>query len=63
MDLADRVLKETLEYGTPSPGAISLTYKRLKEDKLLYDGYLALRADLPPYQVDTSQYDELIGVL
>ena len=61
MDYADRVLKETTRHDTRSPEAIAVTYKRLKENSIIYDGRVHFPSDLPLYEVDTSQYDVLMG--
>ena len=61
MDYADRVLRETLKHNSRSPEAIAVTYRRLKEDNILYDSPIHFPYDLPLYDVDTSQYDMLMG--
>lgn len=61
LDYADKVLKEARQHAPASPEAILITYKRLKENRLIYEGSLALASDLPPYKVDISQYDMLMG--
>lgn len=61
MEYAGRVLTETLQHETHSPKAISLTYKRLKENRMTYDGSIHFPSDLPLYEVDTSKYDRLMG--
>lgn len=60
LDYADRILKETSKHDTASPEAILITYKRLKENRLIYESSLDFPSDLPPYEVDTSQYDMLM---
>lgn len=61
MEYADRVLRETIKYDSRSPEAIAITYKRLKENNIIYDSKIHFPSDLPIYEVDTSQYDVLIG--
>jgi transposase len=61
MEYADRVLRETTKYDSTSPEAIAVTYKRLKENSMIYDSQVQFPSDLPPYEVDTSQYDVLMG--
>jgi hypothetical protein len=61
MDYADRVLRETTKHDSTSPEAIAVTYKRLKENSIIYGGSIHFPSDLPLYDVDTSQYDMLIG--
>lgn len=61
LDYADKVLKETNQHESTSPEALEITYKRLKENRILYESIIAFPTDLPPYEVDTSQYDTLIG--
>jgi hypothetical protein len=61
MDYADRVLRETTKHDCKSPEAIAVTYKRLKENSIIYDSSIQFPSDLPLYEVDTSQYDILMG--
>ncbi len=61
MEYAGRVLTETLQHETHSPKAIALTYRRLKENRILYDGSIHFPSDMPLYEVDTSKYDRLMG--
>ena len=61
LNYADKVLKETARHESTSPEAIAITYKRLKENRILYESAIDFPTDLPPYVVDTSQYDLLIG--
>ncbi len=61
LEYADRVLAEALKHSSASPEAILITYKRLKENRLIYESSLSFPSDLPPYQVDISQYDTLMG--
>lgn len=61
MDYADRVLRETAKHDSKSPEAIGVTYKRLKENSIIYDSPIQFPSDLPLYEVDTSQYDILMG--
>ncbi len=61
LDYAERVLKEALKHSSASPEAVLITYKRLKEDRLLYEDSLDFPSDLPPYEVDIAQYDMLMG--
>lgn len=60
LTFAGKTLKETIKHGNLSPEAIKITYKRLKEDCLIYDSFIDFPSDLPPYVVDTSKYDHLI---
>jgi transposase len=61
LDYADRVLKETSKHSSISPEAVAITYKRFKENRLIYEGSLDFASDMPSYEIDTSQYDLLIG--
>ncbi len=61
MDYADMVLKETIKHDTTSPEAIVVTYKRLKENSIVYDSSIEFPSDLPPYEVDMSRYDMFMG--
>lgn len=61
LDYADKVLKETMKHDSVSPEAIEVTYKRLKENLFIYKEEIYFPSDLPHYEVDTSQYDMLIG--
>ena len=61
LEFADRILKETGRYDSVSPEALEVTYKRLKENRLLYEGTIGFPSDLPSYEVDTAQYDLLLG--
>ena len=61
MEYAGRVLTETLQHETHSPKAIALTYRSLKENRILYDGSIHFPSDMPLYEVDTSKYDRLMG--
>lgn len=61
LNYADKVLKETSKHNSLSPKAIAVTYKRLKESRILYDSCMEFCTDLPSYEIDTSQYDMLIG--
>lgn len=61
MDFADKVLKETARHESTSPAAMAITYKRLKENRTLYESVMDFPADLPLYEVDTSRYDHLMG--
>lgn len=60
LDYADKVLKETIRHNSTSPEAIKVTYRRLKEDFGCYGERIYLPTDLPPYKVDTSEYDMFI---
>jgi len=57
LDYADKVLRETMKHNSISPEAILLTYKRLKENLRFYEEKIHFSSDLPPYEIDTSQYD------
>lgn len=57
LDYADKVLKETIKYGSVSPEAVKITYKRLKEDKFIYEDSISVKSILPAYEVDTARYD------
>jgi len=61
MEYADRVLRETTKHDSTSPEAIAVTYKRLKENSIIYDSQIYFPSDLPLYEVDTSQYDMFMG--
>src|SRR5690554_4395049 len=61
MDYADKVLRETTKHDSTSPEAIAVTYRRLKENSIIYDGRVDFPSDLPLYEVDTSEYDMLMG--
>jgi hypothetical protein len=61
MDFADKVLKETIKHDSASPEAVAVTYRRLKENRMIYETVIDLPSDLPSYEMDTSQYDRLIG--
>ena len=61
LEYADRVLAEALKHSSASPEAILITYKRLKENRVIYESSLTIPSDLPPYEVDISQYDTLMG--
>ena len=61
MDYADKVLKETVKHNSTSPEAILITYKRLKENHTLFESSIFFPTDLPLYEVDIQQYDQLIG--
>ncbi len=61
MDYADAVLQETKKHHALSPEALAVTFKRLKENRLIYDSSIDFPFDLPSYEVDASQYDELMG--
>lgn len=58
---ADRVLKETSKHDSMSPEAVAVTYRRLKENRLIYESPLHFPSDLPSYEIDTTRYDRLIG--
>ena len=60
LDFADRVLQETIKHDSISPEAVAVTYKRLKENRFIYEADMKFPSDLPPYEVDTSQYDKLM---
>ena len=60
LEYAEKVLKETMKHDSASPYAIGVTYKRLKEDLFIYEDRMDLVYDLPSYDIDTSQYDNLI---
>lgn len=60
MTYADMVLRESMQHETLSPEAIKITYKRLKEDSWMYNEDILLPVDLPPFELDTDQYDLLI---
>lgn len=60
MEYADRVLRETMKHSTISSEAISITDKRTKERKEIYEGQIYIPGDLPPYQINLTQYDNLI---
>ena len=60
MTYADMVLREAMQHETLSPEAIKITYKRLKEDSWMYNEDIILPVDLPPFELDTDQYDLLI---
>jgi transposase len=62
LDYADKVLKETIRHESISPEAVLITYKRLKENKFMYESKVEFPSDLPPYEVDISQYNTLMGV-
>lgn len=61
MDYADKVLRETTKHDSTSPEAIVVTYKRFKENTIIYDDSIHFPSDLPPYEVDISHYDVLMG--
>jgi hypothetical protein len=61
LDYADCVLKEAQLNDLVSPAAIAVTHKRLKEDSCLYQSNMRLPADLPSYDMDLSQYNDLMG--
>ena len=61
IDYADKVLREAMRHETLSPEAIKITYKRLKEDSWMYNEDILLPVDLPSFELDTDQYDLLIG--
>ena len=61
MAYADKVLKETLRHHLTSPEAISITYRRFKENMDIYDTAMTLPQDLPAYDIDISHYDLLMG--
>lgn len=61
LDYADRVLKETSKHDALSPEAVAVTYKRLEENRLIYEGSLDFPSDMPTYEIDTAKYDLLIG--
>lgn len=60
MEYADKALKEAMRYEALSPESIAIAYKRLKEDTWIYDHSIVLPVDLPPFELDTDQYDTLI---
>ncbi|MCR1900188.1 hypothetical protein NSA47_14570, partial [Irregularibacter muris] len=41
--------------------AYAVTYKRLKENSMIYDSSIYFPSDLPSYEIDTSEYDLLMG--
>ena len=57
---ADKVLKETIKHGSLSPEATLITYRRLKENMHIYESTIDIPYDLPPYEINTSQYDTLM---
>ncbi len=61
LDYADKVLRETAKHSSISPEAVSITYKRLKENRFIYEDSLIFPSDMPSYEIDTSEYDLLIG--
>lgn len=63
MDYAAKVLAETMKHNVVTPEAIKVTHKRLKEDIFIYREELTLPSHLPHYEVDTDQYDALMGGL
>jgi len=58
---ADKVMKETLKHGNQRPEALKITYKRLKENRSIYQDTIYLLNDLPSLTVDTAEYDSLLG--
>jgi len=54
MEYADRVLREIIKYDPMSPEAIAVTYKRLKENSMIYDSQIHFPSNLPLYEVDIS---------
>jgi len=61
MAFADKVLKETIKHDSASPEAVAVTYRRLKENRMIYETVVDLPSDLPSYEMDTSQYDRFFG--
>lgn len=61
MAYADLVLQETKKHHSLSPNAIAVTYRRLKENRGIYNSTLSLPSDLPSYKTDITQYDQLMG--
>lgn len=61
LDFADRVLRESLQHQCLSPDGIAITYKRLIENRAVYDVTMDLSHDLPTYQLDLQSYDQLMG--
>ncbi len=60
MNFADQVLKETIKHESISSAAIYITFKRLKENRLVYSTAMEFPSDLPSYEVNMKQYDTLM---
>lgn len=58
---ADKVMKEALKHGSQRPEALRITYKRLKENRSIYQDKIYLPNDLPFLEVDIGEYDKLLG--
>lgn len=61
LDYADTVMKEALKHGSQRPEALRITYKRLKENRGIYQDKIYLPNDLPFLEVDIGEYDKLLG--
>lgn len=61
LDFADQVLRESLKHQCRTPDGIAITYKRLIENRTLYDVTMNLSHDLPTYQLDLQSYNQLMG--
>ena len=61
LDYADQVLREGLKHHNLSPKALRITYKRMKEDRSIYQDKMHILKDLPYLKVDTNQYDHFLG--
>lgn len=62
LEFARKALDEAFksESVTLTPEAVLVTYKRIKEDKQIYEGFISLPTELPYYDINTEQYDSLI---
>ena len=59
--LAEAVLKEAQTYEHLSPDSIYLTYKRMKESREIYEGFMDMSFSQPGYETRLRSYDSLMA--